>query len=73
VSDSGERIAALETQMSTLLKKVDNIEEDVSVIRTTLTQQRGFIAGMLTILAPLWGLVLFLAHKAWDNFYGASN
>lgn len=67
MSDNGERITALETHMDTLLKKVDNIEQDVQAIRSSLTQQRGFVAGMLTILTPLWGVVLFVAHKVYIN------
>lgn len=73
MSDNGERITALETHMDTLLTKVDSIEKEVQAIRAALTQQRGFIAGMLTILAPLWALVLFAANRAWEYLYGASN
>jgi hypothetical protein len=70
MTDNGERIAALETQMETLLSRLDAIETDTKEIKATLTQQRGFIAGMLTILAPLWGFAIFVANKLWDTFSG---
>ncbi len=73
MSDSGERIVALETQMEMLLGSVSAIEADTKEIKATLTRQRGFIAGMLTILAPLWGLVVFVAHEVWTTFFGSSN
>lgn len=73
MSQDGERIAALEASIELLLKKTGVIEADVASIKTTLSSQRGFVAGMLTILAPLWGFVLFAASKAWDYFYGTPN
>lgn len=73
MSDNGERIAVLESQMKSLLESVESINSDTKAIKATLTQQRGFIAGMLTILAPLWGLVLFIAHEVWSVFSGASH
>lgn len=73
MSQEVERIATLETKIELLLKKTEAIESDVAQICTTLNRQRGFVAGMLTILAPLWALVLFAANRAWEFFYGASN
>lgn len=73
MTDNGERIATLETQMESLVSKLEAIEKDTKEIKAAMTQQRGFIAGMLTILAPLWGFAIFIANKLWDTFSGNWN
>lgn len=65
MSETVERVATLETQMDTLLEKVNRIEQDTSSIKESLNRQRGFVAGMLTILTPLWGILLLAGHEAW--------
>jgi hypothetical protein len=68
VSDSGERIVALETQMEMLLGSVSAIEADTKEIKATLTQQRGFIAGMLAVITPIWGAILYMGKELFDGF-----
>lgn len=73
MSQEGERIATLETKIELLLQKTEAIETDVAAIKTSMNQQRGFVAGMLAILAPLWAVLIYAANRAWEYFYGAVN
>lgn len=70
MSENGERIATLETQMGTLLEEVQKVKEDTAAIKESINRQRGFVAGMLTILTPLWGLLLLAGHEAWKWLQG---
>lgn len=73
MSQEVERIATLETKIELLLKDTETVKNDVADIKATLTRQRGFIAGMLTILAPLWGIALYMASRLWEYLFGAAN
>lgn len=71
MTDNVERIAALETQMDSLLAKVGGIESDLKEIKDSLTKQRGFMAGVMTVLAPIWGGVIYIGHRVIESFWDA--
>lgn len=63
-----ERVAILETQMKTAVEKLDNIEENTVAIRDNMSKQRGFLAGMLAVITPIWGAVLYMGKELLDSF-----
>lgn len=62
-----ERIATLEADSRHMREKVDNIDQNVEDIKDNLIRQRGFIAGMMFILVPIWGAVIMAAKTFWDR------
>jgi hypothetical protein len=70
---SDERVAALEAHrendqatLQDMSGKLDTVAEDVQTIKLYLEKQKGFIAGCLFILLPLWSVITGLAIAAWN-------
>jgi hypothetical protein len=63
-----ERVAILETKLETAVEKLDSIEEHTAAIRDSMSKQRGFMAGMLAILTPIWGAILYMGKELFDGF-----
>jgi hypothetical protein len=62
---SDERVAALEAYrqgdkavMQDVSDKLDAVATDVATIKLQLEKQKGFIAGCLAILVPIWAVIL---------------
>lgn len=68
-----ERLATLEAEMKTLTEKLDSIDSDLKDIKETLSKQRGFIAGVLAVLAPLWGIAVLIGHNLWNSLVGTTH
>jgi len=70
-----ERVTRLETLRETdrqvvieLREKLDEVHSDVQDIKATLGRQKGFIAGMLFILVPIWAAITAMVASLWDRF-----
>jgi hypothetical protein len=70
-----ERVVRLETLRETdsqvvseLKDKLDEVHADVQDIKATLGRQKGFIAGMLFILVPIWTAMAAMIASLWDRF-----
>jgi hypothetical protein len=70
-----ERVMRLETLRETdsqvvneLKDKLDEVHSDVQDIKATLGRQKGFIAGMLFILVPIWTAMAAMVASLWDRF-----
>lgn len=63
-----ERVAILETKLETAVEKLDSIEANTADIKDTLSKQRGFIAGILAVLTPIWAVVLYVGKEFLDGF-----
>lgn len=67
-----ERISKLEAhleaeqgKLDALSKKVDGIDGKMDTVITTLDKQKGFIAGAMFVLLPIWSALLLFAKSAW--------
>lgn len=67
------RIAVLESQreedkevMKEVSGKLDTVIADVQTIRLGMEKQKGFIAGCLFVLVPIWSAIVAGAMAAWD-------
>lgn len=70
---SAERIARLEAEresdhatiqdMSADLKQV---RSDVAEIKLGIANQKGFLAGVLAVLLPIWTFITLAVGAAWD-------
>lgn len=72
-----ERLARLEAQREAEMKdaaevkrKLDKIDEEVEQINSKLDRQKGFIAGALSVLTFIWGVVAAVAVAAYNYFIG---
>jgi hypothetical protein len=63
-----ERVAVLETKLETAVEKLDSIEANTVVIRDSMAKQRGFLAGMLAVITPIWGAILYMGKELFDGF-----
>lgn len=70
---SDERIAALEAHrqgdqvvLQDVKDKLDEVASDVQEIKMGLQKQKGFIAGVLFVLVPIWGAIVAGALAAWE-------
>jgi hypothetical protein len=70
-----DRITRLETlresdrdDVTELKDKLEIVHRDVQDIKSTLGRQKGFIAGMLFILVPIWGAIVAMVASLWDKF-----
>jgi hypothetical protein len=75
MSDQTERVIRLETLRETdrqvvieLREKLDEVHTDVQDIKAVLGRQKGFVAGMLFILVPIWGAIAAMVASLWDRF-----
>jgi hypothetical protein len=71
---SDERMVRLETQrendqadIADLKTKVDEIHADVQIIKQGIEKQKGFLAGMMFILLPIWSGITAAAIAFWDK------
>lgn len=74
---SEQRIAKLETYRETdalafhdLSVKMDAIGADVHVIKLQMEKQKGFLAGCMFILLPIWSAFTVAAASLWDRLTG---
>lgn len=72
-----ERLARLEAQREAEMKdaaemkqKLDKIDGEVEAINSKLDRQKGFIAGALSVLTFIWGVVAAVAVGAYNYFIG---
>lgn len=70
---SDERIAVLETHregdqkmLTEMSAKLDTVADDVQTIRRQMERQKGFIAGCLFILVPIWSAIVAAGMAAWE-------
>lgn len=63
--DQGQ-LAEIKTQLATLDGKVDEIN-------LRLAGQRGFVAGMMAIVLPLWSVVTIAAGSIWQWVTGGGH
>lgn len=70
-----DRVTRLETLRETdkqtvdeIKDKLDEVHRDVQIIKATLGRQKGFIAGMLFILVPIWTAMAAMVASLWDRF-----
>ena len=70
-----DRITRLETlresdrdDVTELKDKLEIVHRDVQDIKSTLGRQKGFIAGMLFILVPIWAAITAMVASLWDRF-----
>ena len=75
MSDQTERVIRLETLRETdrqvvieLREKLDEVHTDVQDIKAVLGRQKGFVAGMLFVLVPIWGAIAAMVASLWDKF-----
>lgn len=61
--NEAERIAALETELSSMKEDLAEIKADLKTLITAYHQQRGFIAATALIFTTIGGL----AASAWDH------
>jgi hypothetical protein len=71
---SDERVTRLETHregdqavIAHLSRQVDEIHTDVQEIKRQLDRQKGFFAGMMFILLPIWSAFTAAAITFWDK------
>lgn len=72
-----ERLARLEAQREAEMKdaaevrrKLDKIDGEVEAINSKLDRQKGFIAGALSVLTFIWGVVAAVAVAGYNYFIG---
>lgn len=72
---SVERIATLEEQVKAererydqINNKLDGLDAKVSNMQESLNRQKGFIAGAMFVLVPIWSGVLLFAKSAFSYF-----
>jgi hypothetical protein len=70
-----DRVTRLETLRETdrndvteLKEKLEVVHRDVQDIKASLGRQKGFIAGMLFILVPIWAAITAMVASLWDRF-----
>lgn len=63
-----ERVAVLETKLETAVEKLDTIEQNTADIKDSMAKQRGFIAGILAVLTPIWAVILYVGKEFFDGF-----
>lgn len=63
-----ERVAVLETKLDTALLQLETVEENTSAIKESMSKQRGFIAGILAVITPIWGVILYVGKEFLDTF-----
>jgi len=68
-----ERVAALEAHrendqamLTKMSGQLDTVAQDVQTIRLGLEKQKGFLAGVLAVLLPIWTVVTLAVGYAWD-------
>lgn len=52
-----ERIAVLEERQAGIDQKLEKMSVSLTHIESTLSKQRGFIAGVVFVISALWALV----------------
>ena len=72
---SDERIATLEAHregdqatLSRMAEQLDTVADDVQTIKLQLEKQKGFFAGMMFILLPIWSAITAAAIALWDRW-----
>ena len=70
-----DRVTRLETLRETdrndvteLKEKLEVVHRDVQDIKASLGRQKGFVAGMLFILVPIWAAITAMVASLWDRF-----
>lgn len=70
-----ERLARLEAQRENemrdaaeLKKEVQEVNRKVDEINSKMDSQKGFVAGALTVLTFIWGVVGAVAVAMWNYF-----
>ena len=58
-----ERVAILETQLEAAVERLDSIEANTVAIKDSMAKQRGFLAGMLAVITPIWGAILYVGKE----------
>ena len=74
-----ERVTRLETfretdniSIQSLTGKVDDTLKIVQDIQHQLSRQKGFFAGVLFVLLPIWSMLTAVALSMWDKWTGPS-
>ena len=70
-----DRVTRLETLRETdrndvteLKEKLEVVHRDVQDIKASMGRQKGFVAGMLFILVPIWAAITAMVASLWDRF-----
>lgn len=56
-----------------MAKQLDTVAADVSEIKLGLAKQKGFLAGVLAVLLPIWTLITIAAGSAWEWWQNGGN
>jgi len=62
-----ERLATLESDTRYVKQKLDKIDSDVEEIKRGLNKQKGFIAGIMFVIVPVWTAAIVFAREMWDK------
>ena len=72
MTDEENRVTRLETMQTRdaedikeIQRKVDAVHEDVKDIKQQLSRFRGFAAGAMFVLIPLWSAVVAMIISGW--------
>jgi hypothetical protein len=77
---SDERVAALEAHrqgdqaaIEKMAKQLDHVAADVSEIKLGLAKQKGFLAGVLAVLLPIWTFITIAVGSVWEWYQGGGS
>ncbi|HEY9818426.1 MAG TPA: hypothetical protein V6D20_21840 [Candidatus Obscuribacterales bacterium] len=65
---TAERLVVLETDANNIQSDLDEIKADVKEIKAGLNRQKGFIAGIMFVITPLWATIVVFAKSFWDRY-----
>jgi hypothetical protein len=72
-----ERVAALEAHRENDVKlltemsgKLDTVVSKVTTIELQLAKQKGFLAGVMFVLLPIWSAITVAVSTYWDKWTG---
>lgn len=63
------RVSVLENQMDVALLDLKEIKADTNEIKSTLSKQKGFIAGVLAVITPIWALIVYYVKQLFENVF----
>lgn len=63
-----ERLASLESKEEHLNQTLNEVRLDVKDIKAGMQKQKGFIAGIMFVVTPIWAAIVIYAKAFWDRF-----
>jgi hypothetical protein len=68
MSSDSERIAILETKTESIQQTLKRVDSNVSTIKEAVSKQKGFIAGVMFVIAPISVIVAAAAKELLQVF-----